>query len=92
MSQVGYGEMWENHSVSRNVRETAVIAKMLSLRAEGLSYWNIADRLNATGVSTKTGKGGWSSKTVYQIVMRSKMRGASQGKSQVYISERLLKE
>jgi hypothetical protein len=69
-SQIAYGEMWENHSVSRNVRETAVIAKMLSLKAEGLSYWKVADHLNANNVPTKTGKGQWSAKTVHQIVMR----------------------
>ncbi|MEI8347219.1 MAG: recombinase family protein [Pseudomonadota bacterium] len=76
-SQIAYGEIWENHSVSRNVRETAVVAKMLSLRFEGLSYWKIADHLNANNVPTKTSKGKWSSKTVHQILKRVQQNSSS---------------
>ncbi|MEI8347830.1 MAG: recombinase family protein [Pseudomonadota bacterium] len=78
-TQMGYGESWKNHAVSRNVRESAVIAKMLDLKAEGLSYRKIADHLNTNSLPTKTGKGKWSSKTVYQILIRVQRKSSSKG-------------
>jgi DNA-binding CsgD family transcriptional regulator len=57
---------------TENKTELEVIKKMRKLRAEGLSYWKIADVLNALGVPTKTRKGRWSAKQVHQIMMRLK--------------------
>jgi len=41
---------------------------MKLLKAAGNSYWKIADVLNGNKVPTKKEKGGWSAKTVHQII------------------------
>jgi len=69
-SQLGFGEQWRQRQVQVNKREQDLIVKMRNLRAEGLSYWKIADVLNAWGIPTKTKKGKWSAKQVHQILRR----------------------
>ncbi len=54
----------------RNRAEQAVIRKMKKLRSEGLSFRAIADRLEEEGVSTKTGRAGWSGKVVWATLRR----------------------
>ena len=51
-------------------RELDIINKMQKLRTEGLSYWKVADVLNALGIPTKTRKGKWSAKQVHQILVK----------------------
>jgi predicted DNA-binding protein YlxM (UPF0122 family) len=69
-SRLGFGEAWRQHRVALHKKEQELIEKMQKLRAEGLSYWKVADVLNAWGVPTKTRKGIWSAKQVHQILRR----------------------
>lgn len=69
-SQLGYGEAWRNREVVAHRREQELIRKMQNLRTKKLSYWKIADLLNAWGIPTKTRKGPWTSKQVHQILTR----------------------
>lgn len=50
--------------------EQAAIRKMRKLRDKGLSFRAIADRLDALGISTKTGRAGWSPKVVRATLRR----------------------
>lgn len=47
------------------------IEKMGALRDQGLSYWKIADVLNAMRVPTKTAKGPWQARTVQRILSKN---------------------
>jgi hypothetical protein len=69
-SRIAYGEAWRNRQVVVHKKEQELIEKMKKLRAEGLSYWKIADALNVWGIPTKTQKGKWSAKQVHQILIR----------------------
>lgn len=69
-SQLGFGEAWRNRKVVAHKKEQELIGKMRKLRAEGLSYWKVADVLNAWGIPTKTRRGKWSAKQVHQILRR----------------------
>lgn len=53
-----------------NRDEQAAIRKMRKLRNKGLSFRAIADRLDALGISTKTGRAGWSPKVVRATLRR----------------------
>jgi len=68
---VGFGQRIVNRQVIAHRKELELIEKMRSLRAEGLSYWKIADVLNAWKVPTKTRKGRWHARSVQQILDRS---------------------
>lgn len=65
-----FGQKRHGIALAIHKREQELIAKMQKLRAEGLSYWKIADVLNAWNIPTKTRKGRWSSKQVHQILKR----------------------
>lgn len=69
-SQLGYGETWRHMQVTAHKKELGLVEKMQRLRTEGLSYWKIADVLNAWKIPTKTRKGPWSAKQVHQILAR----------------------
>lgn len=61
--------------------EKAVIAKMLQLRSEKLSFADVASRLNAEGIKPRTGQAGkeakWHPTTVQRILSRQKKALAS---------------
>jgi site-specific DNA recombinase len=63
-----YGYKAFDGSLVPDPREQAIIARMASLRADGISYHGIADTLNAEQVPTKQG-GVWRSQTVKNIVL-----------------------
>ena len=69
-SRIGFGEAWRNRQVVAHQRELELIQKMQNLRKKKLSYWKIAEMLNAWGIPTKTRKGSWSAKQVHQILAR----------------------
>ena len=41
---------------------------MNDLRAQGFSYWKIADIFNSMKIPTQMGKGKWHAKTIHQIL------------------------
>jgi len=53
-----------------NENEQAVIHHINELRAEGLSYRTIADRLTMDGIATKKGLNRWNYQTVRNIIKR----------------------
>ncbi len=69
-AQLGYGQAWQKHSIIQHKRELAAIEKMKTLRAQGFSYWKIADVFNSMKVPTKTGRGKWHARSVQQILDR----------------------
>lgn len=69
-SQTGYGEVWRDRQVKRNLGEVAANAKMRVPITQGLSYWKITAVLNTMGVPTKTGRAKWSAKTAHKILTR----------------------
>ncbi len=73
---VGFGKRITKQGVVTSNKEMALVGKMQSLRAEGLSYWKIADVFNAWGIPTKTKKGKWSSKTIHEILKRMETLGS----------------
>ncbi|MGB0453769.1 MAG: recombinase family protein, partial [Bacteriovoracaceae bacterium] len=67
---VAYGQKMEKRELQNHKREQANIDKMKELRANGFSYWKIAEVFNSMKIPTKTGKGKWHAKTVQQILER----------------------
>jgi len=67
-TQLGFGEAWKKRQIVASKKEQEIIDKMKKLRAEGLSYWKIADVLNAWGIPTKTRRGRWHARTVQKIL------------------------
>ena len=65
-----FGQCRAGSELTGHKRELAIVNKMVRLRAEGLSYWKVADVLNAWGIPTKTRKGRWSAKQIHQILIR----------------------
>lgn len=53
--------------------EQAVLARMLAWRKEGVGFAEMAARLTAEGVPTKSGGATWTAKTVRRIVVRESM-------------------
>lgn len=53
-----------------NLDEQLVVARMIVLRAEGLTFQAIADRLTEEAVSTKQGGRPWTAKVVWTVVRR----------------------
>ena len=66
--QLGYGENWNKGRIQENKREQKLIRKIKKMRKDGASYWKIAEQLNDKKIVTKTGKGLWHAKTVYNII------------------------
>ena len=66
--QLGYGEKRRAGQEAVHQREAAIIEKMKTLRAQGHSYWKIADILNAMKIPTKTRRAGWKAATVMKIL------------------------
>lgn len=71
----GFGSpAFGQHSVDGELvtdeREEAVTARMRELRAEGMGYKAIADRLNTEGLTSKRG-GAWHPQTVSRVLARS---------------------
>lgn len=62
-----YGYRAEDGALVPDAAEQAVIARMQALRADGTSYNEIANALNASAVPTKKG-GTWRSQTVKNIL------------------------
>lgn len=67
-SQLRYGEAWRNRQVAVHKKELETLARIRKLRNEGLSYWKIADVLNAWGIPTKTRRGRWHARSVQKIL------------------------
>lgn len=72
-SPVPYGFDRIGDELRENATELAIVAKIRSLRAEGLSLGKIAARLNGEGVRTKNGKK-WHGSTVNYILRNSLYR------------------
>ena len=66
-NHVPFGYIAEDGTLVPDATEQAVIARMQALRAEGISYNEIANTLNADSVATKQG-GIWRSQTVKNII------------------------
>ena len=77
MSVIGlaYGRKNDAGVELANKRELEVIEKMKSLRDKGFSYHKIADVLNSMKIPTKTRKGLWRGKTVWQVLLKVKKFG-----------------
>jgi len=67
-NHVPYGYVAKDGKLVSDATEQAVIARMATLRAEGVSYHRIADTLNASETATKHG-GVWRAQTVKNIVV-----------------------
>ncbi|MBY0472622.1 recombinase family protein [bacterium] len=67
-SQLRFGEAWRKHQVVVHRREQEIIEKMHKLRAQGFSYWKIADVFNSLGIRTKTGRGKWHARSVQKVM------------------------
>ena len=67
---VAYGQKIIKRNEQAHKRETENVEKMEQLRDKGYSYWKIAEVFNSMKIPTKTGKGNWHAKTVYQILNR----------------------
>jgi hypothetical protein len=67
-SRQRYGQLMRRRQIVAHGREHETIKKMRELRAQGFSYWKIADVLNAMGVPTKKQKGRWFAKTIQKIL------------------------
>ncbi len=50
--------------------EIDFIFKMREFKDKGYSYWRIADVMNTMKIPTKTRKGKWHAKTVYNILTK----------------------
>lgn len=65
---LAYGRKVIERSEQVHQAEMVSIAKMTELRAQGFSYWKIADIFNSMGVPTKTRKAKWQAATVMKIL------------------------
>jgi DNA invertase Pin-like site-specific DNA recombinase len=74
LGAVPFGEQVDNsqdaRTFSEELSEGKVIELMARLRTQGLTYQQIADALNQSGVPTKLGKNGWMRGTVHRILKR----------------------
>jgi len=64
-----FGQRSIDRELVTDDREAAVTARMQELRAEGLGFKAIADRLNAEGLASKRG-GSWHPQTVSRVLAR----------------------
>ena len=60
----------EKRELQNHKREKANIEKMKELRANGFSYWKIAEVFNSMKIPTKTGKGKWHARTILEVLRR----------------------
>jgi AICAR transformylase/IMP cyclohydrolase PurH len=77
-SHLRYGEALRRRKVVIHRREQQYIEKMNQLRAQGFSYWKIADVLNSMKIPTKTGRGCWHARSVQQI-LDAALKSTSEG-------------
>jgi hypothetical protein len=54
--------------VANSIAKQRLIAQAVELRAQGLSWEEIARRWNAEGIPTLSGKGQWHRKTITRLV------------------------
>lgn len=64
-----YGYCWKRDRLTRQSEEQLVIRRIGRLRAQGMGYKRIADRLNDAGVQTRSG-GRWFPTSVKNVVKR----------------------
>ena len=69
---LAYGKKIKDREIVNYKKEQEVIDKIRELRDQGFSYHKIPDILNVMKVPTKTRKGKWSSKTVWQVINNTK--------------------
>jgi excisionase family DNA binding protein len=55
-------------TLSPDARKPAVLARLWAMQAEGLSHQEMANRLNAEGVPTLSGRGQWQAGTVGKLL------------------------
>ncbi len=72
--QVPFGFRLQKGRLVVHRKEQSVIAHIVTLRGEGLSFGKIADHLNSNGVPTKNKSKGWDRPTIYKIVKRNSVR------------------
>ncbi|NJL71238.1 MAG: hypothetical protein HC888_06315 [Candidatus Competibacteraceae bacterium] len=71
--QLPYGTRIRNGRVVPNKAELKVIRRMCELRSCGLTYRQIAAKLEATGIPTKTGRPSWAATTIMKLVSRHRI-------------------
>lgn len=64
-----FGQRSDGAELVTDEREAAVTARMRALRADGMSYQQVADQLNAEGLTSKRG-GTWHAMTVSRVLSR----------------------
>lgn len=69
--KAAYGHEIKNYKLVEIEEEQRWIEQMKKLRDSGFSYNKVADVLNALKVPTKTEKGKWHGRSVYEILERS---------------------
>lgn len=69
--QMAYGERRVNGSVISHQREIENIEKIKTLRAQGFSYWKIADVFNSMKIPTKNKGSRWHPTTIMKILKAS---------------------
>ena len=63
-----HGSTARSQASDSNGQRTAVLRRLRAMQAEGLSLQKIADRLNADGVPTLSGKGRWQKGTIGNLL------------------------
>ena len=69
-ANMAYGKQRRKRLEVNHAREQKVISMMRDFKSKGYSNEKIADVLNTMKVPTKTGKGLWHRKTVWEILKR----------------------
>ncbi len=68
---IAYGQKNIKRTEVAHKKELEYIERMKKLRSDGYSYGKIAEIFNSMKVPTKSQKGKWHSKTIYQILNKS---------------------
>jgi hypothetical protein len=63
-------------TLSYDARKPAVLARLWAMQAEGLSHQEMANRLNAEGVPTLSGRGQWQAGTIGKMLKQYPRHGA----------------
>jgi DNA invertase Pin-like site-specific DNA recombinase len=64
-----FGQRSDGGELVTDEREAAVTTRMRELRGQGLSFQQVADQLNAEGLTSKRG-GAWHGMTVSRVLAR----------------------
>lgn len=76
---VAYGQKIIRGQAQVLLKERENIEKMQELRANGFSYWKIAEIFNSMKIPTKTKKGKWHAKTICSILTQRNNSNSEKG-------------